>query len=131
MDEETDTGSSVLVVYYSATGSTERAASYIADALDTDILELEPVDPYTDEELDYTNRNSRTSLFRAMILQARRLFRSAPPAVPALAKAENFWRRWPGVEHGWKDRDFPAVRPKIQSGNGRLVLDSLSKKKSI
>lgn len=60
-EEETDTGSSVLVVYYSATGSTERAASYIADALDADIFELEPVDPYTDEELDYTNRNSRVS----------------------------------------------------------------------
>lgn len=60
-EDETSTGSNVLVVYYSATGSTERAASYIADALGADLFELEPVDPYTDEELDYTNSSSRVS----------------------------------------------------------------------
>ena len=51
-----------LVVYYSATGNTERAAQYIADATGGDIFELEPVDPYTDEDLDWTNDNSRVTV---------------------------------------------------------------------
>lgn len=50
-----------LVVYYSATGNTERAAQYIADATGGDIFELEPVDPYTDEDLNYNDENSRIS----------------------------------------------------------------------
>lgn len=51
-----------LVVYYFATGNTERAAQYIADATGGDIFELEPVDPYTDEDLDWTNDNSRVTV---------------------------------------------------------------------
>ena len=41
-----------LVVYYSATGNTEAVANYIADATGGDLFELEPVEPYTDEELE-------------------------------------------------------------------------------
>ncbi|MGM9552570.1 MAG: flavodoxin [Clostridia bacterium] len=49
----------VLVVYYSATGSTEKVARYIADETGADIFELEPVNPYTDADLDWTDDNSR------------------------------------------------------------------------
>ncbi|MDO5397289.1 MAG: flavodoxin [bacterium] len=48
-----------LVVYYSATGTTERVANYIANAADADIFELEPVDPYTSADLNYSNSQSR------------------------------------------------------------------------
>lgn len=48
-----------LVVYYSATGNTEEAANYIAAATNADIFELEPKDPYTDADLDWTDDNSR------------------------------------------------------------------------
>lgn len=51
-----------LVVYYSATGSTETVAGYIADVAGADLFELEPVNPYTSEDLDWTNDNSRVSL---------------------------------------------------------------------
>ncbi len=51
----------VLVVYYSATGNTEAVANYIADATGGDLFELEPVEPYTDEDLNYNNENSRVS----------------------------------------------------------------------
>ncbi len=54
-------GSSVLVVYYSATGNTEEAAGYIADLTGGTLFELEPADPYTDEELNYNDDNSRVS----------------------------------------------------------------------
>ena len=48
-----------LVVYYSATGNTEEAANYIAAATNADIFELEPKEPYTDADLDWTDDNSR------------------------------------------------------------------------
>lgn len=51
----------VLVVYYSATGNTEEAANMIADATGGDIFELEPVEPYTDDDLNYSDENSRVS----------------------------------------------------------------------
>lgn len=52
----------VLVVYYSATGNTERAAQYIADATGGDLFELEPVEPYTDDDLNWADENSRVSV---------------------------------------------------------------------
>ena len=53
--------SNVLVVYYSATGNTEAAAGYIADLTGGTLFELEPADPYTDEDLNYSDDNSRVS----------------------------------------------------------------------
>lgn len=53
--------SNVLVVYYSATGNTEEAAGYIADLTGGTLFELEPADHYTDEDLNYSDDNSRVS----------------------------------------------------------------------
>lgn len=50
-----------LVVYYSATGNTEEAAGYIAQITGGDLFELEPVTPYTDEDLNYNDEGSRVS----------------------------------------------------------------------
>lgn len=50
-----------LVVYYSATGNTEQVANYIADITGGDLFELEPAEPYTSDDLDWTNDNSRVS----------------------------------------------------------------------
>lgn len=47
------------MVYYSASGNTEEAANYIAAAANADVFELEPVEPYTNDELDWTDENSR------------------------------------------------------------------------
>ena len=55
-----DTGSGdVLVVYYSATGNTEQVANEIAAALNANVFELEPVEPYSDADLNWTDDNSR------------------------------------------------------------------------
>lgn len=54
-------GGKTLVVYYSATGNTEEAANYIAEATGGDLFELVPVDPYTDADLDWTDSNSRVT----------------------------------------------------------------------
>lgn len=52
-------GGKTLVVYFSATGNTQEAANYIATATGADVFELEPVEPYTDDDLNWTNDNSR------------------------------------------------------------------------
>ena len=51
----------VLVVYYSATGNTEEAANLIADATGGDLFELEPVEPYSDDDLNYSDESSQVS----------------------------------------------------------------------
>lgn len=50
-----------LVVYFSATGTTEKVAGMIAEATGGDLFELEPVDPYTDEDLNWRDTDSRVS----------------------------------------------------------------------
>lgn len=50
-----------LVVYYSATGNTEQVANYIANITGGDLFELEPAEPYTSDDLDWTDDNSRVS----------------------------------------------------------------------
>ena len=51
--------SNAIVVYYSATGNTESIANYIADAVNADIFEIEPAEPYTSADLNWTDESSR------------------------------------------------------------------------
>ena len=55
-------GGKTLVVYYSASGNTERVANVIAATTGGDTLSLEPVNPYSDEDLDWTTDGSRVNL---------------------------------------------------------------------
>ena len=50
-----------LVVYYSASGNTERVAKDIAEAAGADLFEIVPTEPYTDDDLDWTDDNSRVT----------------------------------------------------------------------
>ena len=59
--EETTTDGKALVVYYSATGTTKRVAQLIADAFGADLFEVEPAEPYTTADLNYSDKNSRVS----------------------------------------------------------------------
>lgn len=51
----------ILVAYFSATGNTKKVAEYAADAMDADLYEIVPEEPYTTEDLNYGDDNSRTS----------------------------------------------------------------------
>ena len=51
-----------LVAYFSASGVTARLAKVIAEAAGADLFEIQPEVPYTKEDLDWTNKNSRSSL---------------------------------------------------------------------
>ena len=54
-------GGNVLVVYFSATGHTESVANDIAEATGGDLFEITPAEPYTDEDLNWSDENSRVS----------------------------------------------------------------------
>lgn len=59
--EKPTTDSKTLVVYYSATGTTERVAQMIAEATGADLFEVEPAEPYTSADLNYSDKDSRVS----------------------------------------------------------------------
>lgn len=51
--------SGILIAYYSATGNTKSAAEMIAKETGGELLELKPVEEYTDADLDYNDDSSR------------------------------------------------------------------------
>ncbi len=59
-DNTADNGKA-LVVYFSASGNTESAAGYITKATNGDLFELEPKDPYTDNDLNWRDESSRVN----------------------------------------------------------------------
>ena len=52
----------ILVCFFSASGKTRSVAEKIKDAVDGDIFEIEPAQKYTKEDLDWMNKNSRSSI---------------------------------------------------------------------
>ena len=50
-----------LMVYYSASGNTERVAKDIAEAAGADLFEIVPAELYTSDDLNWTNPDSRVS----------------------------------------------------------------------
>lgn len=56
------TDNKTLVVYFSATGATKAAAEIIAETLEADIFEILPQKPYTNDDLNWNNENSRVSI---------------------------------------------------------------------
>ena len=53
--------SKTLVAYFSASGVTARKAQEIAEATGADLYEIKPVERYTAADLDWTNKQSRSS----------------------------------------------------------------------
>jgi len=51
-----------LVAYFSASGVTKKAAERIASQTGADLFEIRPVKPYSKADLDWTNKNSRSTL---------------------------------------------------------------------
>ena len=54
--------SKALVTYFSASGATRTLAKKLAKAANADLFEIEPEQPYTAADLDWTNKNSRSTL---------------------------------------------------------------------
>ena len=54
--------SSILVAYFSPTGTTKRAAQDIAKALEADLYEISPETPYTSGDLNWMDKHSRSTV---------------------------------------------------------------------
>lgn len=54
--------SKILVAYFSASGVTKSVARTIAEAAGADLYEIRPAIPYTDADLNWQDKNSRSSL---------------------------------------------------------------------
>ena len=62
MPEVETEDSRILVAYFSATGNTESAAEKLAEGLGADLYEIVPEVPYTSDDLNYSDSNSRSSI---------------------------------------------------------------------
>ena len=54
--------SKTLVAYFSASGVTAKLAKRLADSIGADLHEIQPETPYTDADLDWNNKGSRSSV---------------------------------------------------------------------
>ena len=52
----------ILVAYFSATGNTAEVAQKLATAINADLFEIIPEQPYTSDDLNWQNNQSRTSI---------------------------------------------------------------------
>jgi len=52
----------ILVTYFSATGTTARAAEKLADITGGELYAIEPAQPYTSADLDWNDKRSRSSV---------------------------------------------------------------------
>ena len=52
----------ILTAYFSASGVTKRTAIAVAKVLGADLFEIVPKTPYTDADLDWTDKNSRSTV---------------------------------------------------------------------
>ena len=59
--EPSDSGTKVLIAYFSATGTTKKIAEYAADAASADLYEIVPAEPYTADDLNYNVSNCRAN----------------------------------------------------------------------
>lgn len=72
-----------LVVFFSTSGVTKKVASKLASVLDADLHEIVPEKPYSQDDLDWTNENSRSTIEMKKDKSIR----------PAIAnKVENMWQ---------------------------------------
>ena len=51
-----------LVAYFSASGVTAKVAENLSEAIGADIFEIKPATPYTKADLDWRNKQSRSSI---------------------------------------------------------------------
>ena len=59
-DMSEQTNGKTLVAYFSATGNTRKAAKQLADVMGATLHEITPEQPYTSEDLDWTDSTSRS-----------------------------------------------------------------------
>ena len=83
-----------LVVYFSASGITKQVAQNLALALQSDLFEIKPEVPYTNSDLNWMDKNSRTTI-------EMKDWNSRPSIVGDDLKIENFDNIFLGFPIWW------------------------------
>ena len=102
-EDQTAAEPRVMVVVFSGTGHTRRIAKVIADGLGTELKEIVPAEPYTEEDLNYNDRSTRATVEQ-----------NDPAARPEIAEAID----------GLKDCDILFLGYPIWWGQEPRILDT-------
>ena len=103
-----------IVVYFSATGTTKAAAQQIAKEQNAVLWEIEAAEPYTATDLDWRNKQSRSSIEM-----------NDPEARPTIKQCTNimpydtiyvgypiWWGICPRIINSWIDNNLPQLEGK-------------------
>ena len=132
-----DVKSKALVVYFSATNHTESVATTVSSYINSPIYKLEPVNPYTSEDLNYSNSNSRVVKEYETTQRGERVnvsltqtkFEEFDDAKYIFLGAPVWWRQlsWV-VENFVSDNDFSnkTIIPFGTSSSSSFSLDNLT-----
>jgi len=104
-----------LVAYFSATGTTKAAAQQIAKEQKATLWEIEAAEPYTSADLDWRNKQSRSSVEM-----------NDPEARPAIKQCTDitpydtiyigypiWWGICPRIINSWIDNNLPQLEGKV------------------
>ena len=103
-----------IVAYFSATGNTKRAATWLAQQNDARLWEIEPAEPYTAADLDWRNDKSRSSIEmsdpeeRPMIKQCT----DVSPYDTVYIGFPIWWGICPRIINSWLDNNLPQLEVK-------------------
>ena len=96
-----------LVVFFSATGKTRQVAEKVAKVMQADMWEIEPLEPYTEADLNWQDSTSRSSLeygdpfFRPTI----RMCTNIQPYTTIYLGFPIWWNCCPRIIQSWVDNN--------------------------
>lgn len=106
--------SKTIVVYFSATGTTKAVAEKLANEQNAVLWEIEPAEPYTAEDLDWRNEQSRSSLEMADP-EARPMIRQCTNIMPYSDIYLGFpiwWGICPRIIDSWMENNVEQLEGK-------------------
>lgn len=92
--------SNKLVAYFSASGVTAKVAETLAEAIGADIFEIEPKVPYTEADLNWMNKNARSTIEM-----------NDPASRPEIARSGTTWRTT--TQFLWASRSGGTLRRRL------------------
>ena len=116
---ETETKKNTVILYFSATGTTKGAAERIKKNTKGQIIEIKAADPYTEEDIDWTDNNSRVTI------------EHESAASPAESKVRPEIRNLNAIKKAVKKADIVYIGYPIWWGEAPHILYSLVEKVSL
>mgnify|MGYP002233786328 CR=1 FL=1 len=116
-----------LVAYFSATGTTEKAAKQVAEVTGGALYEIQPAKKYTSADLDWHDKSSRSSVEMADALSPSRIAFPSPktwqPMIQSISGFPIWWNLAPRIINSFIEKgDFTGkiLIPFATSGGSRI-----------